>query len=109
MSVAAARRCPLGVLLSHIGPDVINDVAKLANTKLKESNAEAIGRHDYLAATLSRFRLDLEEGERKHILLPSSAVDGAHDALLNRVCPGQRFAGLPESSKCAGTRLVKSW
>lgn len=58
-------------LLSHVGADVVNDVAKLAGSRLKESNSDALGRHDYLAATLSRFRLDLDQGEEEQVLLRS--------------------------------------
>ena len=66
---------PLGVLLKLVGSviskEVIAEMAKLAGDKLKEANAEALARHDYLAATLTRFQLDLDAGEEEQILLRS--------------------------------------
>ena len=58
-------------MLSLVGPDLVNDAAKLAGDKLKEINAEALAKQDYLAATLTGFRMDLDEGEEEQILLRS--------------------------------------
>lgn len=60
----------LGKLLSFIGPD-IQDAAIQARDKVKEVNAEALAQRDHMRATLSRFRLDLDEAEDSQILLRS--------------------------------------
>jgi hypothetical protein len=62
---------PIGHLLNLVGPNLVNDTAKLAGDKLREINAEALAKQEYLAATLTRFRIDLEEGEEEQILLRS--------------------------------------
>jgi hypothetical protein len=62
---------PIGHLLNLVGPNFVNDSAKLAGDKLREINAEALAKQEYLAATLTRFRIDLEEGEEEQILLRS--------------------------------------
>lgn len=62
---------PAGHLLARIGPGVLANAATLAGERLKAANAAALTAHNYLAATLTRFRMDLEEGEEKQILLRS--------------------------------------
>jgi hypothetical protein len=62
---------PIGHLLNLVGPNLVNDAAKLAGDKLREINAEALAKQEYLAATLTRFRIDLEKGEEEQILLRS--------------------------------------
>ncbi|MCM0614429.1 ATP/GTP-binding protein [Paenarthrobacter sp. TYUT067] len=61
----------MGRLLSRLDPDLVDQVAKLAGDKLRDVNSEAVAKRDYLAATLTRFQLDLEEGEEKQILFRS--------------------------------------
>lgn len=46
-------------------------VAKLAGPKLRDINEAARARHDYLAATLSQFKLDLEHGSTSKLLIKS--------------------------------------
>lgn len=62
---------PFGHLLNLVGPGVVNDAAKLAGDKLRKVNAEALAKNDHLTATLTRFRMDLDEGEEEQILLRS--------------------------------------
>ncbi len=66
---------PLGVLLNLAGlalsKEVLDDAAKLAGDKLRDLNSEALARHDYLTATLTGFRMDLDKGEKEQILLRS--------------------------------------
>ncbi len=66
---------PLGLVQSLAGlllsKEMLDDAARLAGDKLKEINAAALAKHDYLAATLTRFRMDLDRGEEERILLRS--------------------------------------
>lgn len=62
---------PIGNLLNLIGPDLVNEAAKLAGDKLRGINSDALAKHDYLAATLSGFRVDLDKAEEEQILLRS--------------------------------------
>lgn len=59
------------LLGAFVGSGQIEEAAKLAKEKLKEVNRDAIERHDYLAATLTGFKMDLERGEEDGILLRS--------------------------------------
>jgi len=66
---------PIGKLVGLFGRDVVNAAvsaaAKLVGDKLKEKNAEAFAKHDYMAAALTGFRLDLDNGEEAQVLLRS--------------------------------------
>ncbi|GAB3297235.1 ATP/GTP-binding protein [Pseudoclavibacter terrae] len=66
---------PLGLVAgfaaSLVSKDSIERGAALAGEKLKTVNAEALAKRDYLTAMLTRFKLDLEEAERKGILVRS--------------------------------------
>jgi len=44
---------------------------KATSDQLRSMNADALAKRDYQSATLSRFRLDLEAGEEKRVLLRS--------------------------------------
>jgi hypothetical protein len=61
---------PLGQLLKIVGPG-LKVATEIAGDKLKEINAEALAKHDYLKATLTRFQMDLDKGEEEQILLRS--------------------------------------
>ena len=61
---------PLGKCLKVAGPGLKMATERAAD-KLKESNAEARAERDYLKATLTRFRMDLDKGEEDQILLRS--------------------------------------
>jgi hypothetical protein len=45
--------------------------SKLVGDQLRKMNSEALAKKDYMAAVLTRFRLDLDEGEEKRVLLRS--------------------------------------
>ncbi|MEP6816823.1 MAG: hypothetical protein ABI873_14860 [Marmoricola sp.] len=45
--------------------------AKLAESQLKQINAEALVKRDFLAATLTQFRLDLDQGEKDDLIIKS--------------------------------------
>lgn len=62
---------PLGHLLTLLGPGLVDDAAKLAGDKLRRINVEALAKDDHLTATLTGFRIDLDEGEEQQILLRS--------------------------------------
>lgn len=63
----------IGHLVNQVAPHILNAAAKLVGDKLKESNSEALAKHDYLTATLTRFRMDLDKGEKEQILLRNPA------------------------------------
>jgi hypothetical protein len=64
-----------GGLLALVGRQVVNAAmsaaAKLGNDELRKMNLGARARQDYMAEVLTRFRLDLDEGEEDRILLRS--------------------------------------
>lgn len=63
----------IGHLVNQVGPHLLNAAAKLVGDKLKEANSEALAKHDYLTATLTRFRMDLDKGEKEQVLLRNPA------------------------------------
>lgn len=62
---------PLSHLMNLIGPDVVDEAVKLAGDKLRKMNSEAVAKQEYLSATLTGFRMDLDHGEEEQILLRS--------------------------------------
>ncbi len=64
-----------GRLVALVGREGVNaamsSAAKLGGDQLKKMNSEARAKKDYMAAVLTRFGLDLDEGEEKRILLRS--------------------------------------
>lgn len=62
---------PVGIILALIGPDVIAEAAKMAQDGLRQLNAQALAKHNYVTAVLTRFRMDLNEGEEEQVLLRS--------------------------------------
>ncbi|MEV0717774.1 hypothetical protein, partial [Asanoa sp. NPDC050611] len=62
---------PVGSLLNFLGSNLVNDAARLAGDKPRKMNAEALAKKEYLAATLTGFRMDLDKGEEEQILLRS--------------------------------------
>ena len=44
-------------------------VAKMSQPKLRQINEQAKENHDYLTATLTQFRLDLDQGEKDLLLI----------------------------------------
>lgn len=71
LAAGAKKFGPLGKVLTFIGPDVIAEAAKMAQDGLRQLNAEAIVKHNYLTAVLTGFRMDLNEGEEEQVLLRS--------------------------------------
>lgn len=61
----------LGFFMNLLDEDLINDAANLAGVKLRELNESAKLKSDRLGETLTQFKLDLIEGEKKNILLRS--------------------------------------
>lgn len=62
---------PVSLLVNLIGPDVVHEAANLAKDALQKINADALSKRDNLTATLTRFRMDLDQGEEERILLRS--------------------------------------
>jgi hypothetical protein len=66
---------PLGTLAKVAGfavsKEVLDVSTKLAGEKLKEKNSEATAKNDFMTATLTGFRIDLEKGEEEQVFLRS--------------------------------------
>jgi len=66
---------PKGFLVGLVGPKVVNaamDAAtKLAGDALKVKYADALAKHDYMAAALTGFRMDMDTAEDETVLLRS--------------------------------------
>lgn len=71
LAAGAKKFGALGKVLNFIGPDVISEAAKMAQDGLRQLNAEALAKHNYLTAVLTGFRMDLNEGEEEQVLLRS--------------------------------------
>ena len=69
--IGKTRPGPLGVILALLSPDIIEEAAQMAGDKLREVNAEAMAKQNFLTATLTRFQMDLDEGEQARIVLRS--------------------------------------
>jgi hypothetical protein len=61
---------PKGLVAAFIGGRA-NVATDLGGDQLKKINSAALAKHDYMAAVLTRFALDLGDGEEKRILLRS--------------------------------------
>ncbi|MCQ1987512.1 ATP/GTP-binding protein [Arthrobacter sp. zg-Y844] len=61
----------MGLLVNLIGPDVLSGAVNLAGDKVREMNADAMAKQEYLSATLTRFRMDLDQAEEDGVLLRS--------------------------------------
>ncbi|WP_315914973.1 TRAFAC clade GTPase domain-containing protein [Arthrobacter sp. lap29] len=62
---------PLGAIFAVVGAELMNDAVKMATEKLTDAHSDALAKKDYLTATLTRFRLDLKQGEDEDVLLRS--------------------------------------
>lgn len=71
LGTKSKRAGKIGLVLSLLNPDVVNDAANLAGDKLRALNADALARRDYLKATLTQFKIDLEKAEDQKIFLRS--------------------------------------
>ncbi|KQP57181.1 hypothetical protein [Agreia sp. Leaf283] len=59
------------LISSVISKEMIDKAVNLAGDKLRQANAEAVSKGDYLRAALTQFGIDLEEGEGRNVLLRS--------------------------------------
>jgi len=62
---------PIGFVVALVARNVVNPAAELVGDRLKERNAEALAKQEYMSALLTRFRLDLDDGEKEQVLLRS--------------------------------------
>lgn len=68
----AGRAGPLLKIFAFVlSKEVLDAAVNLAGDKLKESNADAVAKKDFMTAMLTGFRMDLEKGEKEQILLRS--------------------------------------
>jgi len=65
------KKGKLGALLALLSPDVIDEAAQMAGDKLRELNAQALAKHNFVTATLTQFQMDLDKGEEDDVLLRS--------------------------------------
>ncbi|MGO2151363.1 MAG: TRAFAC clade GTPase domain-containing protein [Microbacterium gubbeenense] len=65
------RGGPVGLLVKLLSADMIDESTRLAGDALRKANAEARAKHENLRATLTRFKLDLDEAEAAHVLIRS--------------------------------------
>ena len=69
------RAGPKGLLVALVLGEVVNAAmraaSKLGGDQLRTMNSEALAKHDYIAAVLTRFGMDLDDGEKQGILLRS--------------------------------------
>jgi hypothetical protein len=61
---------PVGRLVAMVGPPVVS-AANFGVERLRKMNSESLARHDYMAAVLTGFGLDLDAGEEDGVLLTS--------------------------------------
>lgn len=61
----------VGPLLSKVALPGLTVAVELTISKIEEMNAEARANQDYLKATLTQFRLDLDRGVKDHLLAKS--------------------------------------
>ncbi|MCC3302143.1 ATP/GTP-binding protein [Arthrobacter sp. zg-Y895] len=61
----------IGQLVNLVGPSVLSGAVSLAGDKVREMNADAMAKQEYLSATLTRFRMDLDQAEEDGVLLRS--------------------------------------
>ncbi len=66
-----ARLSKFGPLVSKAAIPALNKAVKIAGAQLKQINAQAREKHDYLTATLTQFKLDLDQGVADKLLIRS--------------------------------------
>ncbi|SED40751.1 hypothetical protein SAMN05216483_3776 [Streptomyces sp. 2131.1] len=66
---------PAGAVLNLVSrvlsKELLDEAVKATGDKLKNMNSEAMAKRNYLTATLTRFRMDLDRGEEEQVLLRS--------------------------------------
>ena len=60
-----------GLVGGQLAAGVLTVAATMGTEQLEKLNAAALAKRDHLAAVLSRFRLDMDEGERQLVFLRS--------------------------------------
>lgn len=66
-----ARVPKVGPMLGLIVIPALAGAVKLGTSRLEETHARALADRDYLTATLTQFRLDLDNGVKDHLLVKS--------------------------------------
>ncbi len=61
----------VGMMLKFMNADVLNEAANMAADHLRKMNADARQKNDNLSATLTQFKMDLNDGESANVLLRS--------------------------------------
>lgn len=61
----------VGPLLGAVAIPALAEAVKLGKSKLEEIHTQALADRDYLTATLTQFRLDLDHGVEEHLLVKS--------------------------------------
>jgi hypothetical protein len=61
----------VGPFLAAMVVPALQEAAKLGTSRLEEIHAQALKDRDYLTATLTQFRLDLDRGVQDHLLVKS--------------------------------------
>lgn len=59
------------VVATLLSKETLDRIVDVGRAKLEEAKADALARHDYLTAVLTRFRIDLEDAEQSKVLLRS--------------------------------------
>jgi hypothetical protein len=67
----AAKLPKVGPLAGVAAVPALAAAVKLAGAQLKQINEQAKEKHDYLTATLTQFKLDLDQGEADRLLFRS--------------------------------------
>lgn len=62
----------VGPIIGPLAIPALAEVVKLGKSRLEEVHAQALADKDYLTATLTQFRLDLDRGVKDHLLVKSS-------------------------------------
>jgi hypothetical protein len=65
----AAKLPPKAALLLRAAFPVLIAAVKMSEAQIRKINEQARENHDYLTATLTQFRLDLDQGEKDHLLI----------------------------------------
>jgi hypothetical protein len=66
-----AKLPPVGPLAAKAALPALVAAVKMAQSQLKQINAQARENHDYVTATLTQFKLDLDQGETDGLLIRS--------------------------------------
>lgn len=61
----------VGPLLGAAAVPALAEAVRLGKSKLEEIHTQALADRDYLTATLTQFRLDLDHGVEDHLLVKS--------------------------------------